>query len=113
MNPDGGGLRVDGGLARPKAVTVTVDGRPVEAYAGETVASALWAAGIRTLRHGAKTGQARGMYCGMGMCFSCRVTIDGVPNVLACQTPVAAGMKIEIQDGQGQWEKMPQPIRSS
>jgi len=94
-------------------VTIRVDGRALAAYAGETVAAALWAAGIRTLGHSAKTGGRRGMYCGMGVCFGCRLTIDGVPNVLACQTPVADGMSIEIQEGQGQWRQGPTPIRSS
>lgn len=93
-------------------MTMIVDGRPLGAYAGETVAAALWAAGIRALGHSAKTGRARGMHCGLGLCFSCRLTIDGVPNVLACQTAVAEGMRIEIQEGQGRWHQAP-PIRSS
>ena len=113
MGREEGSLRIDGGLLRGEAVTITVDGRKVGAYAGETVSAALWAAGIRTLRHSAKTGEGRGVYCGMGVCFGCRVTIDGVPNVLACQTPVADGMSVEIQEGQGQWRESPTPTRLS
>jgi len=113
MDREPGDLRTDGDLARGEAVTIRVDGRALAAYAGETVAAALWAAGIRTLRHSAKTGGGRGIYCGMGVCFGCRVTIDGVPNVLACQTPVADGMSVEIQEGQGQWRQAPTPIPSS
>jgi predicted molibdopterin-dependent oxidoreductase YjgC len=98
-------LRTNGDLARGAPVTITVDDRPVRAYLGENVAAALWAAGIRTLNHSAKRQEARGMYCGMGVCFGCRVTIDGVPNALACQTSVAEGMKIRLQRGHGQWER--------
>ena len=106
-------LRVNGDLRRGEAVTLFVDGERVEAHAGETVAAALWAAGIRTLRHEGEERGGRGMYCGMGVCFGCRVTIDGVPNVLACQTPVADGMRVEIQEGQGRWQVSPTHIRSS
>ena len=101
VDNDGTSLRVNSTFARGRAVTITVDGRPVEAYQGETVAAALWAAGIRTLGSGPKTGRPRAMYCGMGVCFNCRVTIDGHVNVLACQTPVADGMRIETQQGPG------------
>ena len=113
MGRDDRSLRVNGNLARGEALSITVDGCAVEAYLGETVGAALWAVGIRRLRHRAKTGKACGIYCGIGVCFGCRVTIDGVPNVLACQTPVADGMKIETQEGQGQWKQAPTAIPSS
>ena len=105
MVNDDGQLRTNGDLIRGAPVTITVDDRPVRAYLGETVAAALWAAGIRTLRHSPKKEEARGMYCGMGVCFGCRVTIDGDPKTLACQTAVGEGMRIRLQEGHGQWEK--------
>jgi len=103
MDNDDKPLRTNGDLVRGRPVTITLDDRPVRAYLGETVAAALWAAGVRTLRHSVKKKEARGMYCGMGVCFGCLVTIDGVPNVLACQTAVAEGMRIRLQEGHGKW----------
>lgn len=73
---------------------MTVDGQPVAAYPGETVAAALLAAGFRTFRSGT-VGGPRGPVCNMGICFECVVTVDGVTNVRACMTPVRPGMKVE------------------
>lgn len=85
-------------LERGPAVAVTVDGRPVRAYAGETVATVLIAEGgvaTRTTLGGA----ARGVFCGMGVCFDCLVVIDGRPNVRACMTYAREGMAVDRQDG--------------
>ena len=85
-------------LPRPTGspmVTVTVDGDPVQAYPGETVATVLLAAGRRTFRHTDQLHAPRGLFCGMGVCFDCLVTIDGQANVRACMTPVQAGMVVE------------------
>jgi D-hydroxyproline dehydrogenase subunit gamma len=93
-------LRREDGLERGRQFGVVLDGRPVTAFAGETVAallvvdSGLWAR--RTTG-----GAARGIYCGMGVCFDCLVVVDGVPNTRACMTLVADGMRIEHQDGPG------------
>ena len=80
---------------RESAITVTVDGRPVLAFAGETVAAVLLAEGIRVFRYTAKRGEPRGVFCGMGICYECLVTVDGVPNVRACVTTVKPGMVIK------------------
>ncbi len=88
--------------ARP--VTLTFEGQPVPARAGETVAAALAAAGhaaFRTTPHGAP----RGLWCGMGVCFDCIVTVDGRPAQRACMTKVADGMRI----GPGPAAPMPDP----
>jgi len=74
-------------------VTVEVDGEPVSAFAGESVATVLLALDRRTFRH-TEQGAPRGLFCGMGVCFDCLVTVDGVENVRACLTPVAEGMVI-------------------
>ena len=81
---------------RESAIIVSVDGRPVSAYAGETVAAVLLAEGIRVFRHTAKRGEPRGIFCGMGICYECLVTVDGVPNVRACVTAVRPGMAIQV-----------------
>jgi sarcosine oxidase subunit alpha len=81
------------------AVTLTVDGTPVEARAGDTVAAALLAAGIRHCRTTPVTGAPRAPYCLMGVCFDCLVTIDGVGSRQACLIPVRDGMTVEMQQG--------------
>ncbi|RUL87934.1 (2Fe-2S)-binding protein [Tautonia sociabilis] len=96
--------RFDGALARGPQVEILVDGRPVRAFAGESVAAALLAAGQRTLRTTARRGEPRGLYCNIGVCFDCVMTIDGRPNVRTCQTPVRDGMRVESQQGEGTWE---------
>lgn len=84
-------------LPRPvgsTALTITVDGEPLSAYPGETVATVLLAAGRRTFRH-TEHGAPRGLFCGMGICYDCLVTVDGEPDVRACMTTVQPGMVIE------------------
>ncbi len=80
---------------RGRQVHLQVDGRPVAAFEGESVAAALLAAGVRTLRHSPKRHKPRGLYCGIGLCYECLVTVDGRAAVRACQTAVADGMVIE------------------
>lgn len=82
-------------VQRGEPITVTLNGQPVIAFAGETVAAVLLAAGRRVLRHTLKNGAPRGLFCGMGVCFECLVTVDGAPNIRACLTPVTDGMAIE------------------
>ncbi len=84
---------------RGEPITVQVDGRPVSAYAGETVAALLVAEGIRTFRHTAKRSEPRSMFCGIGICYDCLVTVDGIPNIRACVTSVAPGMTIDTRAG--------------
>ena len=75
-------------------VSVSIDGRKVQARAGESVATALLAAGVSTFRRTAKSGAPRSAYCGMGVCFECLVTIDGDPNQQSCLVPITEGMVI-------------------
>lgn len=81
-------------VARGPAVTITVDGASLVAYAGESVATALLASGCRTFRHTRRTGAPRGLFCGMGICFECVVDIHGVGEVRSCVTPVEADMVV-------------------
>ena len=89
-------MRIELETQRGQAVTIMVDGVPVKAYQGETIAGALLANGRRAWRR-TETGQPRGLFCGMGICFDCLATVDGVPNVRACITPVADGMVVETE----------------
>ena len=87
-------------------VTIYLDGAPVEAREGDTIASALWAAGVRTFRYSPKRHEARGLFCAIGYCSDCMMTVDGVPNTRTCITPVKDGMRIEVQDGNGDWSRV-------
>lgn len=85
-------------LSRGAKITIIVNGRPCKAYEGETVHAALLAAGYRVLRKTSKTHQPRGIFCGMGVCYDCLVTINGVPNQRACMTPVKDRMEIRVDE---------------
>jgi sarcosine oxidase subunit alpha len=83
---------------RPR-VSLTVDGRSIEAREGDSVATAMLAAGIETSRTTPVSGAARAPYCMMGVCFDCLVTIDGVGNRQACLVAVKEGMAVAMQRG--------------
>jgi D-hydroxyproline dehydrogenase subunit gamma len=74
-------------------VEFEVDGVPVRAEAGRSVAAALLEAGRRELRD-SPSGAPRGLYCGIGVCQECRVVADGEV-VRACVTPVRAGLRVQ------------------
>jgi predicted molibdopterin-dependent oxidoreductase YjgC len=93
--------RIRGVVERGPAVAFVVDGQPVSAFDGESVAAAMLAAGIRVLRATARYAAPRGLYCGIGVCFECVMRIDGQPNVRTCRTPVRDGMQVETQWGDG------------
>jgi len=80
-------------------VTIEVDGVPVAARRGESVAAALLASGLAIARETPVSGAPRTPYCMMGVCFDCLVTIDGVGNRQACLVPVREGMEITTGHG--------------
>ncbi|MGG5821820.1 FAD-dependent oxidoreductase [Falsiroseomonas sp. HW251] len=91
-----------------EAVGISFDGRPISALPGETVAAALSAAGILAYRRTA-SGAPRGLWCGMGACFDCLVTIDGRASQRACLAKVAAGMVVESAPGAAPLAPPPAP----
>jgi thioredoxin reductase len=72
------------------------DGRPIPHRPGHSLAAALMEAGVRTFRKTAK-GAERGIFCGMGVCQDCLVTVNGVPNLRACMTKSAEGLEVRTQ----------------
>lgn len=82
-------------------IIFTFNGRELKGYSGEPIAAALLANGIRTLRHHEKSGHPRGIYCGIGHCYECRVTVDGIPGVRACLTPLRAGLAVTSEGSGG------------
>ncbi|MCX5527669.1 (2Fe-2S)-binding protein [Streptomyces bobili] len=88
--------------ARPgPQFTVRFDGREIEALPGQTVAAALWTVGVVAWRTTREEGRARGVFCGIGVCFDCLVTVDGRPGLRACLTPATPGADIRTQEGTG------------
>ena len=85
--------------ARGARVNVTIDGKPVEARAGDSVAAAMLAAGLSHCRTTAVSGARRAPYCMMGVCFDCLVTVDGIGNRQGCLVEVREGMRIDLQHG--------------
>jgi D-hydroxyproline dehydrogenase subunit gamma len=84
----------DGKIIPGATVTLRLDGAPLPARRGQTVAAAMLAAGQRVLRHTRRRGRPRGIFCAMGMCFDCVMTIDGKAGVRACMTKVEDGMDV-------------------
>ncbi|MFF5007393.1 (2Fe-2S)-binding protein [Streptomyces phaeochromogenes] len=88
--------------ARPgPAFTVTFDGREIAVLPGQTIAAALWSAGIRSWRTTRGSGEPRGVFCGIGVCFDCLVSVNGRVNQRACLVPAEAGDVICTQEGTG------------
>ncbi len=81
----------------PETVTLVVNGVSVRMPAGSMVSAAILKLGTTTFRRSA-TGEPRGPLCGMGICFECRVTIDGEPHSRSCQTVCKNGMDVRTDE---------------
>ena len=80
-----------------KILTITVDENSLDVLEGEILAAALWANGFISLGHNPSDGSHRGMYCGIGHCYECRVTVDGVEDIRSCLIRVRDGMRVSLQ----------------
>lgn len=83
----------------PQAVTIFIDGSPVIAELGESVAAVLLRQQEGWSRTTPVSQSPRAPYCMMGVCFECLVTIDGIGNRQACLVPVSEGMAVRSQHG--------------
>ncbi|MFE2422602.1 (2Fe-2S)-binding protein [Streptomyces hokutonensis] len=81
--------------------TVTLDGRRIEAVSGQTVAAALWSAGVTSWRTTRVGGAPRGVFCGIGVCYDCLVTVNDRPNQRACLVQLHPGDAVRTQEGTG------------
>lgn len=84
-----------GKLETEAVFTFTFDGTEYQAYAGDTIASALLANGVRTLRVHERSETPRGIYCNIGHCMECRVTVNGTSGVRACLSEVKPDMIVK------------------
>ncbi|GHU65251.1 sarcosine oxidase subunit alpha [Clostridia bacterium] len=75
------------------------NGETVEGHAGESIAAALRAMGVRIHRYTTKQHKPRGVFCAIGRCTDCVMVVNGVSNVRTCITPLEAGMTVQTQFG--------------
>jgi len=94
-----------GKLDQTNEMTFTYDGKTYQGLENESVAAALLANDVRTLRHHEADNEPRGIYCNIGHCFECRVTINEKSGVRACLTPLEEGMIITSG------KQLPNPVR--
>ncbi|MDI6855967.1 MAG: FAD-dependent oxidoreductase [Candidatus Thermoplasmatota archaeon] len=90
---------------RARKIKFVFDGKSLEAYSNETIASALYANRIKVLSFSPKYKRARGFFCAIGKCSSCLMTVNGIPNVKTCTTLVEEGMEVKRQARFGELPK--------
>jgi predicted molibdopterin-dependent oxidoreductase YjgC len=78
------------------SVRITVDGDPLTGETGQTIAGVMLAAGRRSWRQ-TTSGAPRGVFCGIGVCFDCLVTVNGTPDVRACRRRAQNGDVVTTQ----------------
>lgn len=83
---------------RENSFNIEVDGRNVLAHEGETVATVLLAAGVRAFAIHTEPHAPSRLFCGMGTCQQCLVTIDDLSNCQACRVQARPGMKVTTSD---------------
>jgi sarcosine oxidase subunit alpha len=81
----------------PETVTLNINGRPLAVRPGTVVAAALAQAGLARFR-GSVSDESRGPLCGVGICFECRVAINGQPHCRSCLVLCEPGMEVRTDD---------------
>ena len=92
-------------IDRSHQVRFFFDGQAVYGYPGDTVASALYAAGRRTFSRSFKYHRPRGLLCCTGHCPNCLMTVSGIPNVRACATPILPDLVARTQNVRGSLDR--------
>lgn len=82
------------GLGERELVEFVFEGETVRAWAGDSIAMALWADEQRAVRNSSKVGEPRGVLCNMGICYECLVVVDG-RTMRSCTTIVQPGMNVQ------------------
>lgn len=83
----------------PEKIQFSFNGQPITARPGQSIAAALLAAGHATLGTTSRQAAPRGLFCGMGVCFDCLVTIDDRGNQQACLVPATEGLQVTQRQG--------------
>ena len=81
----------------PDTIQLSVNGQALTVPAGSLVSTAVFLTGVIAFRRSATGGEARAPLCGMGICFECRVTINGTAHARSCQIICQPGMDIRTE----------------
>lgn len=81
-----------------RRLTFTFEGRSIPALGGQSIAAALYAAGIRIFSRSFKYHRPRGLFCVAGDCANCLMQVNGRPNVRTCIEPVKGGEDVRHQN---------------
>lgn len=81
-------------IDRSRRIGFMFEGAPCEALAGDSISSALAAAGVMVLGRSFKYHRARGIFSAANHDVNALFQVDGVPNVRGDVTPVRAGSRI-------------------
>jgi hypothetical protein len=84
-------------------IAFTLDGVPMTAAEGQSIAGALIGSGIMSWRRTRFDDQPRGVFCGIGACFDCLITVNDEPNVRACLAQVREGRSRDASGGHRLW----------
>jgi sarcosine oxidase subunit alpha len=93
--------REDERIDRDGPVSFRFERRRITGYRGDTIGSALFAAGQRVFSRSFKYHRPRGLLCCSGACPNCMMTVDGVPNVRVCTEPIREGAEVRAQNVRG------------
>ncbi len=88
---------------RGRELRFNFEGKEMIGYESETIAAALYASGLRDFTYSFKLDRPRGIFCAIGQCASCRMRVDGIPNVRTCITGLRDGTVVERQMGKGEF----------
>jgi sarcosine oxidase, subunit alpha len=83
---------------RTKEISFRFENQTVSAFAGDTIASALYAAGVRVFSRSFKYHRPRGLLCVDGKCPNCLMNVNGCPNVRVCTEPATEGAEVRPQN---------------
>src|SRR5207248_247643 len=92
-------------IDRSRPLTFSFGDESVEAFAGDTIGSALFASGRRIFSRSFKYHRPRGLLCCSGACPNCLMEVNGVPNVRVCVEPVRAGTSVRAQNVLGSLDR--------
>ena len=95
----GSSMRLIEGVRPTTEIEFIFDGRVVTGFEGESIVSALLRRGLNSQRRTLRLGDARGYYCGMGLCWECAVLVEGEGIVRSCSYPLRPGVVARTADG--------------
>jgi predicted molibdopterin-dependent oxidoreductase YjgC len=94
MSPDPAAETAETAEDTGAALRLSFEGTTISARPGQSVGAALVAAGITAWRSTRRGGSPRGLFCGIGICYDCLITVDGRPDQRACLVPATDGMRL-------------------